>query len=443
MKPASEYRELINKLGTDMKALVEKAGQEGRDLSAEEKVQFDKMDVDREDALKDERRALAIESLDAGTGRRTAADRPGDTRHQGQRVENRDRILALQGWFLSQSGKTVGQAQRSAADRLGMNIHSKELTLRLPEVAPKSLRQEDMRDWEGRAMSTLTSTSPEDGSYLIADEMLRPLERAMLAFGGVRQAATVIRTATGAALPFPTNNDTSNKGALLTENSLVVEKDAAFGIMTLNAYKFTSKMLLISIELMQDSATNLAEFAGAALGERIGRIENDYFTTGSGSAEPNGIVTAASASGVQLAAQTPTYAEMVGVEHSVDPAYRVGARWMFADSMLAEVKKITDASTGRPIWLPNMIGGAPDMILGYPYTVNQSMTGAAGSGAGKSILFGQISKYIVRDVRDITLMRLDERYAEYHQVAFLAFARSDGDLLDAGTHPVKYALNKA
>jgi hypothetical protein len=41
-------------------------------------------------------------------------------------------------------------------------------------------------------------------------------------------------------------------------------------------------------------------------------------------------------------------------------------------------------------------------------------------------------------VRDFTLIRLDERFAEYHQVAFLAFSRHDGDLLDAGTDPVKY-----
>jgi HK97 family phage major capsid protein len=69
--------------------------------------------------------------------------------------------------------------------------------------------------------------------------------------------------------------------------------------------------------------------------------------------------------------------------------------------VLAEVKKIVDASTGRPIWMPNMIGGAPDTILGYPYFINQSMAVAAGSGSGKSILFGQLSKYIIRDVRDV------------------------------------------
>jgi HK97 family phage major capsid protein len=56
----------------------------------------------------------------------------------------------------------------------------------------------------------------------------------------------------------------------------------------------------------------------------------------------------------------------------------------------------------------------------------------------KSILFGDFSKYLIRDVADIRLVRMDERYADYDQVGFTAFMRSDGDLLDAGTHPVKY-----
>ena len=54
------------------------------------------------------------------------------------------------------------------------------------------------------------------------------------------------------------------------------------------------------------------------------------------------------------------------------------------------------------------------------------------------ILFGDFSKYLIRDVNDIRLVRMDERYADYDQVGFTAFMRSDGDLLDAGTRPVKY-----
>ena len=36
------------------------------------------------------------------------------------------------------------------------------------------------------------------------------------------------------------------------------------------------------------------------------------------------------------------------------------------------------------------------------------------------------------------MIRLEERFADYGQVAFIGFARYDGNLLDAGTNPVKY-----
>jgi HK97 family phage major capsid protein len=116
---------------------------------------------------------------------------------------------------------------------------------------------------------------------------------------------------------------------------------------------------------------------------------------------------------------------------------------MLSDAALKMVRKIlipqySGDTAGAPLWQPDFRVGAPDEILGFPYTINQSMTAPA--TAVKSILFGDLSKYIVRDVRDFTLLRLDERFAEYHQVAFLAFSRHDGDLLDAGTDPVKYHL---
>jgi HK97 family phage major capsid protein len=105
--------------------------------------------------------------------------------------------------------------------------------------------------------------------------------------------ATVIRTDTGAALPIPTSDDTSNKGAILGENTAASEVDVSFGQLVLDAYKYSSKYVLVSVEFLQDSSINVAEFIGKALGERIGRIQNDHFTTGTGSSQPNGIVTAA------------------------------------------------------------------------------------------------------------------------------------------------------
>jgi HK97 family phage major capsid protein len=63
-------------------------------------------------------------------------------------------------------------------------------------------------------------------------------------------------------------------------------------------------------------------------------------------------------------------------------------------------------------------------------------------GAGNtSIVFGQLSKYVIRRAGPIRIQRLTEKYAEYGQIAFIAFVRRDGNLLDAGSHPVKTLVN--
>jgi HK97 family phage major capsid protein len=140
--------------------------------------------------------------------------------------------------------------------------------------------------------------------------------------------------------------------------------------------------------------------------------------------------------------------DLIDLEHSVDPAYRQTAKFMMHDSTLKVIKKLKDTS-GRPIFLPGgnanlgggLVTGTPDTILGYPIQINQSM--AVLGTTVKSILFGALDKYLIRDVRGIELLRLDERFAEFGQVAFLAFARYDGNLLNAGTNPVKYFINAA
>ncbi len=441
----------IVELGGRMRAILDGSDAVNGMSEAQEK-EFDGIDSERKRLLATEERARLLDEsenrLSAGEGRRTQPNNPGSqSRGAASSRERRtpDLIDALRSWLLVPTNVALSDEQRSNAQALGVRLDSKQMTINLAPQQLRSLRFDEVQEWEKRALSTLNTSSPVDGYYTIQNELMRPLEEALLAFGGMRRFSTVLRTGTGAALPIPTDNDTANEGEIIAENSTVNEKDVAFNQLVLEAYKYSSKMVRVSIELLQDSTVNLGQYLGRKLGQRIGRITNRHFTVGTGSSQPNGIVVASTASGVQLAAQTPTYAEMVSIQHSVDPAYREmpSAGWMFHDTMLAEVKKIVDASTGRPIWMPNMIGSEPDTILGDPYVVNQHMAVAAGSGAGKSILFGDLSTYQIRDVMGVTLIRLDERYAEYGQVAFLAWSRHDGDLLDAGTHPVKHGLNKA
>ena len=301
---------------------------------------------------------------------------------------------------------------------------------------------QDRRDTTGIYGAQSVGTDSE-GGYLVPTEFRRMLEQAMLAFGGMRQVSTILRTAGGGQLEMPTVDDTSNTGALLAENAADAEQDVVFGQVLLDAYKYTSRIVRVSVELMQDSAFSMDTVLANLLGERLGRITNTHFTTGTGTAQPNGVVTASTQGKVGQTGQTTTiiYDDLVDLEHAVDPAYRVqNPRWMMNDASLAVIKKLAD-SQGLPLYVPAIAGGTPDTILGYPYTINQDVVTM--SANAKSVLFGPFSKYMIRDVLGITLRRLVERYAEYHQVAFVAIMRADGDLLDAGTNPIQHYANSA
>jgi HK97 family phage major capsid protein len=432
----TELRQKKGELATQAQQVLDAAANDGRmDLRSEEESKFDAIHADIEKLSATITRLEKQAAL--GDGERRSEPVIQKTTHDN-RVTKPSLGEGMRAWLVAGSSASTPEI-REAATRAGFNPDGRNATIKLASQAMRSLSPADQEAWEKRA--AMGTTSGAVGQYTVADEAMRALEVSLLAFGGMRSVATVIRTESGAALPIPTSDDTANKGAILAENTGASEVDITFGQIVLDAYKYSSKYVLVSVELLQDSSINVAEFIGKALGERIARITNDHFTTGTGSSQPNGIVTAAGAATAAASQTVVTYDELVNLLHSVDPAYRSGASWMFPDARLKQLKQLkilnySGDTTGEPLWRPGLAMGVPDTILGYPYTINQSMaTPATGT---KSILFGDLSKYLIRDVRDVQLLRLDERFAEYHQVGFLAFSRHDGDLIDAGTDPVKY-----
>lgn len=287
---------------------------------------------------------------------------------------------------------------------------------------------------------TVTTTG---GGYLIPEGFVRQIDDALLDYSGTMSAPTTkMYTTDGADLPMPTCNDTSNKGQLLGINTQESEQALTFGVVTFQAYKFTSKNVLVPVELLQDAAFNLDSYLAGKLGERLGRILEQYNTTGTGTSQPNGIVTAATAGVTGSSASTLSTDDLIDLQHSVDPAYRRSgsAGFMFNDSTLKVIKKLKD-SQNRPLWLPGYDVREADTILGHRYYINQEM--AAVGASAKSVLFGDLSKYVIRIAKGMTMMRLVERYADYYQVGFQAWMRADADLVDAGTHPIKYLIHQS
>jgi HK97 family phage major capsid protein len=297
---------------------------------------------------------------------------------------------------------------------------------------------------ESRDMGEATGAA---GGYLVPAGFLNKITEVQKWFGGVRAVANVIETATGQSLVWPVNDDTANPAVIIGEDTQVSELDLAFTQKTLGAYMWTTGAVRIGRALMQDTAFDLETVVTDRFGKRFGRGQNTKFTTGSGIS--GGL--AGATTGVTLTATSApwfTVAQLLAVIHAIDPAYRMAGRcsWMMNDTTVGLVQGMLD-STGRPLFIPAGTFGSiatlngptgaqqgADMLLGYPITVNNDLPNVAASGGAKSILFGDFKAgYIIRDVIGSTaILRLEERYADYGEVGFIGYMRSDGNLDDAG-----------
>jgi HK97 family phage major capsid protein len=294
---------------------------------------------------------------------------------------------------------------------------------------------------EARAQSTGTDSA---GGYTVPEGFSGQLEKSLAVWGPMFDGNIVreLNTTSGNALPWPTVDDTAGRGRLKSENASVDDDgtdDVTFGEKVLNAYVYDTGMVKVPMELLDDSAFAIEPLMADLFGERLGRTANEVLTTGTGTGQPQGIVTGSTLGKTSAAVAAITGDELIDLFHSVDPAYRASpsCRWMFNDSTLAAIRKLKDGD-GNYLWsMGDVRTGEPNTFLGMPYTVNQAMDDL-GTG-NKPVIFGDFSRYVVRKVRAFDVLTLRERFAENFQVGMVGFKRFDGRLLNAAA--VKHLAN--
>jgi HK97 family phage major capsid protein len=324
--------------------------------------------------------------------------------------------------------------------------------------------------------NTMSTTTGSQGGFTVPSLIANQLYDAMKAFGAMRATSEILKTSDGKPLSYPTSDGTAEVGEIVAQNAAATSADTTFGTASLNVFKFGSKIFAVPIELLQDSVLDMESFVQNRLSQRLGRIGNQKFTVGAGTTEPDGIVPKASSGKVGLTGQTLTiiYDDVVDLVHSVDPAYRnYDAAFMTNDSLLKVLRKIKDTN-GRPIWTPSYDGGIRsglnvsttpntgdqatgsgngeggykgqmgatiyDYLLGYPVWVNNDI--AVPAANAKTMIFGGLDYYKIRDAMEVQMFRFtDSVYTSVGQVAFLAWCRMGGNLMDANA--VKYYQHSA
>lgn len=365
------------------KKILDVAAAEKRDLSAEETQSYEKITKELED------RQVTIEKLRADEARELRLDAA--TREIADQV----RPVA----DAPRGVRTDGEIIRSMAKG---------------EIRSHSFEKRDV-------VKTSTGAPVPTSFY---DQVI------MLArhVGPMLQTSTILNTASGENLQIPSQAQYST-AAIVGEGTAISESDPIFNsFITLGAYKFAF-LVQLSTEMIADSGVDILSFLADQVGNELGTRVNASLTTGSGSSAPNGIVTAAAAgiTGSTAVSGAFTADNLINLVYSVDTAGRrqAGAGFQMNSSSIGKMRALKDTA-GNYVFSPALNADANDLLLGYPVFENPAMADTATSA--KSVIFGALKSYYVRQVGGIQLDRSDDFAFSTGLVTFRATMRVDGNL---------------
>lgn len=235
-----------------------------------------------------------------------------------------------------------------------------------------------------------------------------------------------IVTPGGDSMQFPTVS-TFSAAALIAEAGTVGESDPAFGLVTLDAYKY-GLSVQVSTELEEDSAVPgmipfIIEQAIAGIRRGVGA----HLVTGTGSSQPNGIDNGSTTSAIAINTY-PTADQLIAIQHDIASPYRANASWLFNDAAVAELRVLKD-TTNQYIWSPGIGAGVSDTLLGAPVYTDAAVEA---KGTSKKVgIYGDIAAgYLIRTVGNIRAERSTE-FAFLNDLNTWRFlSRHDGDIID-------------
>ena len=206
----------------------------------------------------------------------------------------------------------------------------------------------------------------------------------------------------------------------------------------ISAYDYVTPIFPIHIALLEGTNVDVEATIVEAVAECVRRGLQELATrTGTGTNDIKALIDAATKGATAASDTAVTYDDLVSLQASVDNAYGNPERgaFMMNSATLAAILKIVDKN-GRPIFITDVQTGVISRILGRRVIINESMPDIAASA--KPIAFGDFKYYHLRMVQGIRMTIFKEKYADKLEVGFMGHVRADGNLVAAGTHPVKY-----
>lgn len=246
------------------------------------------------------------------------------------------------------------------------------------------------------------------GGYLAPVKFVAEVDKDLVQFSPVRQAARVGSTSSGSVqIPRRTGAPTA---VWVGETETRTETQSAYGQVEIPVNE-AADYVDVSNQLLEDSAVNIASEVAFDLAEEFGRLEGAAFVNGDGVKKPLGLLAdtgvSYTASGVAAAL---TYGTHNGIDalldlyYAMNPYYRQRGTWLMNGSTIAAIGKLKSATEELYLWQPAAAAGQPDTFLGRPVVEAVDMDDI-GAGAFP-IIFGDFaSAYRIYDRVSLSLLR--------------------------------------
>jgi len=239
----------------------------------------------------------------------------------------------------------------------------------------------------------------------------------------------------GAPIKVGMSNDVGNTLVTITggEGTALTDTDPTFSGFIMNT-DTVATMVKASFQELEDASFDVGSWIKQKFALRYYR-GLEYLLTNGNSSNVASIITGATLGGTSAVSGTVAFDDLNLVYSALDPAYEGNASWVMSSTSRALIMGLKD-TLGRPIFIPNPSSGVLDHLFGRPIVLNQQLPSAFVAG-NTGILYGDFNEgYLLRTDGDLSIRRLDERFADSLEVAFLAYARVAGASTDAGTHPI-------
>lgn len=368
----------------------ESAKAENRDLTSEDKAELDK-------------RLADIEALDVQIESAEAAQRESDDRSRrfNEVVERSNRL----------------QTRRVAP--IGRNLG----------VDP--LASDEYRDAFAGYLSTgqmraeVMSLTAAAGGYMITQTKVAE-EITALINGRValRQLAT-LETVDSAITYRKSRVSAGISVGFVAEGSEISADTAmAFGAVDLTPQQLVG-LKKVSIHQLATNA-RAEKTVVTNFGQGFAEAEEGKFYTGAGTTEPLGLFVA-NAGGVPTSRDVETAATTLAADDFITARYSLNTyygnlpttRWVMSRAITAAARKMKD-SNGQYLWQPSLQAGTPDLLCGVPVIVSDFAPTAVTGGSYVAVIGDMSSYHIVEYPGGFGIQRLNERYAEFGLVGFLA-----------------------